>query len=75
MLALRVVLAAELVISCILPSISLILALYTSSQTTRLFNTSLSLLKSTGTGTNLSTFYLSSFLFKLFKPISTFSNL
>ena len=54
-LALRVVLVAKLVISGILSSIFFILALYTSFLTTSFFTTSLSLLKSTGTGTNLST--------------------
>ena len=58
-LALTVVLVAKLVISGILFSIFLILALYTSFLTTSFFTTSLSLLKSTGTGTNLSTSNLS----------------
>ena len=44
-----------LVISGILSSIYFILALYTSFVTTSFFTTPLSLLKSTGTGTNLST--------------------
>ena len=51
----RVVLVAKLVISGILSSIFFILALYTSSLTRSFFTTSLSLLKSAGTGTNLST--------------------
>ena len=59
-LALREALVAKLVISGILSSIFFILALYTSFLTTSFFTTSLSLLKSTGTGTNLST---SSYLF------------
>ena len=54
-LALRVVLVAKLVISSILSSIFFILALYTSFSTTSFFTISLSLLKSTGTGPNLST--------------------
>ena len=53
-LALRVVLVAKLVISGILPLIFLILALCTSFLTTSFFTTLLSLLKSTGTGANLS---------------------
>ena len=51
----RVVLVAKLVISGILASIFLILALYTSFLTTSFFTTSLSLLKSTTAGENLST--------------------
>ena len=65
-LALRVVLVAKLVISGILSSIFLILALYTSFLTTTFSTASPSLLKSTRTGTNLSTSYLSTLLFKLF---------
>ena len=57
----RVVLVAKLVISGILSSIFLILALYTSFSTTSFFTTSLSLFKSTGTGTNFSTYNLSIF--------------
>ena len=52
-LALRVVLVAKLVISCILSSTFFILALYTSFMMTSFFTTSLSLLYSTRTGTNL----------------------
>ena len=52
---LRVVLVAKLVISGILSSIFFILALYTSFLTTSFFTTSLSLLKSKGTNTDLST--------------------
>ena len=74
-LALRVVLIAKLVTSSILSSISLILALYTSFLTTSFFTTSLSLLKSTETGLNLSTCDLSTLLSQLFKPFGTFSNL
>ena len=54
-LASRVVLLAKLVIPDILFSIFFILALYTSFLVTSFFTTSLSLLKSTGAGTNLST--------------------
>ena len=54
-LALRVVLVAKLVILGILSSIYLILTLYTSFLTTSIFTRSLSFLKSTGTGTTLST--------------------
>ena len=46
----RVALVAKLVISDILSSIFFILALYTYFLTTSFFTTSLSLLKSTGTG-------------------------
>ena len=60
-LALSVVLVAKLVISGILSSVFFILALYTSFLTTSLFTTPLSLLKSTGTGTILSTSNLSTF--------------
>ena len=58
-MALRIALVAKSVISGILSSISLILALYTSFLTTPFFTTSLSLLKSTRGGTNSSkTVYL-----------------
>ena len=60
-LALRLVLVAKLVMLGILSSIFLILALHASFLTTSFFTTSLSLLKSTGTGTNLSTSDLSTF--------------
>ena len=43
--------------------------------TTSYFATSLSLLKSTGAGTNLSTSNLSTLLSKLFKLVGTFFNL
>ena len=69
-LALRVVLVAKLVISGILSSIFFILALYTSFLMTYFFTASLSLLKSTGTGTNLSTLF-----FKLLKLVGTFFSL
>ena len=59
-----------LVILGILSLKFLILALYTSFSTTQFFTASLSLLKSTGTGTNLSTSNLSTLDFKLAK--STF---
>ena len=64
-LALRVVFLAKFVISGILSSISLILEFYTSFLTTSFFTTSLRLLKSTGTGTNLLTSNFSTLFFKL----------
>ena len=67
-LALRVVLVAMLLISGILSSISLILALYSVFLTTSFFTTSLSLLKSTGVVSNFLIFSLSILFFKLFKP-------
>ena len=60
-LAWRETLVAMLVISGILSSIFLILALYASFLTTLFFTTSLNLLQSTKAGTNLSTFNLSAF--------------
>ena len=60
-LAVRIVVIADLVILGILSWICLILALCTSFLTRSIFTTSLSLLKSTGTGTNLSTSNLSTF--------------
>ena len=74
-LALRKALVAKLVISGALSSIFLILALYTSFLITPFFTISLSLLKSTGAGTNLSTSNLSSLLLKWLKLVSTFFNL
>ena len=53
----------------------MILALYISFLTTSFFTTLLSLLKSTGIDTNLSTPYLSNLLFKLIKLVGTFFNL
>ena len=53
----------------------LILVLYTSFLTTAFFTTLLNLRTSTRTGTNLSTFNLSTLLFKLFKLVRRFSNL
>ena len=73
-LAWSVVLVAKLVISGFLSSIFLILALYKSFLTS-FFNASLNLLKSTETGTNLSTSNLSSLLFKLLKFLGTFFSL
>ena len=58
-LVVRVVLVAKLVISGILTSIFFNLALYTPFLTTSFFTTSLSLLKSRASGTNLLTFNLS----------------
>ena len=74
-LALRVVLVAKLVTSGILSSISLIIELHTSFLTTSVFTTSLSLFKSTGAGTNLSTSTLTTSLFHLLKLLGTFFNL
>ena len=68
-LALREALVAKLVISGILSSIFFILVLYTSFLTTSVFTASLSLLKLTGTGANLSTSNLSTLLFKLLKLV------
>ena len=51
----------------ILSAIFLILAIYTSFSQYHFFITSISLLKSTGAGTNLSTSNLSALLFKLLK--------
>ena len=48
---------------------------YSAFITASFFTTSLSLLKSLGTGTNLSTYNLSNLLFRQFKPGGTFSNL
>ena len=59
------VLVAKLVISGILSPIFFILSLYTSFLTTSFFTKSLSLLKSTGKGTNLSTSSLYNFTFKI----------
>ena len=64
-LALRVVLVSRFVISDILSSIFLILALYTFFLTTSFLTTLLSLLKATKTGTNLSISNLSTLLSKL----------
>ena len=76
-LALRVVLVAKLVISVpnIFSSVFFILALYQSFLTTASFTASLSLLKSTRTGTNLSTYNLPALLFTLFKLVGTFFSL
>ena len=71
-LALRVVLVAKLVMSGILSSKFFILALYTSFLTKSFFTTALTLLKSTGTDTNLSK---STLLYKLLKPLGTLFNL
>ena len=74
-MVLRVVLVAKLVISGILSSIFLILALYSVFLTTLFFTTVLSLLKSTGAGANLSIPILSTLLFELLKLVGTFFNL
>ena len=71
----RVALVAKLVILGIFSSTFLISALYTSYLTTSFFTASLSLLKSTGIGTNLSTSNLSTLIFKLFKLVGSFLNL
>ena len=52
----------------------LAILLYSVFLTTSFYNI-FNLLKSTGTGTNLSTPDLATLLFKLFKPFGTFSNL
>ena len=72
-LASKVVLLARSVIPVILSSIFLILALYTSFLTRSVFTKSFSLLKSTATGTNLSTSYLSTLFFKLLELVAHFS--
>ena len=59
----------------ILFSIFLILTFYTSFLTTSFFTTSVSLLKSTGSGTNLSISNLSTLLFKLLKLVGKFFSL
>ena len=69
-LALRETLVAKLVISGISSSIFLILALNTSFLTTSFFKASLSVLKTTGTGSYLSSSNLSTLLFKLLKVVS-----
>ena len=63
--------SSKLVISGILSSVFLILALYTSFLTTSFF-TILSLLNSTRRGTNLPTSNLSTLRFKLFKSVGIF---
>ena len=71
---LRIVLVPNLVMSGILSSIFLILALYSVFLTTSFFTTLLSLLKSTGTGANLSISNLSILFFKLLKLVGIFFN-
>ena len=70
---LRVVLVAQLVISGILSGnlslIFLILVTYISFLTTLFFHTSLTLLKSAGTGTNSSTSNISTLFFILLKIV------
>ena len=73
-LPLREALVAKLVILGILSSVFLILAFYTSFLTS-FFTTSLNILKSTGTGTNLSTSSLSTLLFKMFRLVGRFFSL
>ena len=77
-LTLKVVLVAKLVISGTLSSIFLILVLcilYTYFLTTSFFTALLSLLKSTRTGTYLSTLNLSNLLYKLLTLVATIFNL
>ena len=66
------ILVAKLIMSGTSSSIFFILALYILFLTTSFFTASLNLIKSTGTGTNLSTSNLSNLLFKLFKPVAIF---
>ena len=72
---LRLVLIAKLVISGILSSILFILALYSIFLSASFLTTSLNLLKSAGTGNNLSISNLSTSVFKLFKLFGKFFNL
>ena len=69
------VLVANLVTGGILSSIFFILTLYLTFLIISFPTTSFSLLKSTGTGTNLSTLNLSTLLFKLLKLVETFFSL
>ena len=71
-LALRVVLAAKLLIYL---EYFFVLALCISFLKTSFFKTSLNLLKSTGTGSNVSTSNLSTLLFKLLKLVGKFFSL
>ena len=65
----------KLLISVVLILLTfLIYSLYSVFLATLIFTTSLSLLKSRGTGPNLSSSNLSTLLFKLFKPVGTFCN-
>ena len=72
-LALRVVLVAKLVISGILCSIFFYLSIINIFFNDIIFIISLSLLKSTGTGNNLSTSNLSILLLKFLKVVETFN--
>ena len=75
-LALSKALVAKLVISSILSSIFFYLSIICIFYlTTSFFNTSPSLLKSTGTGPNLQTSNLFTLLLKLLKLVGTFFNL
>ena len=71
-LALIVLLVAKLIMSDILSSISLLLALYTSSLKPSDFTIWHSLLKQTGTASKLSTSYLSTLILKAFSYARTF---
>ena len=62
---LRLLLGAKLLIFSILSSISFILASYSVFLTTSLLSTLLNLIKSAGTGANLSIYNLSTSVFKL----------
>ena len=75
MFVLRILLVAELLISGILSSIFFFLALYSVLLTTSFLTALLNLLKSVGTGTNLSISNLSTLDFKLLKLLSTPFNL
>ena len=74
-LALREELVTKIVILGILSSMLLILALYTSCLTTTFSAISLSLIKKTETGSNVSTSYLSTLLLKLSKLVNIFLKL
>ena len=71
---LRKVLVAKLVISSVLSSMFLTLALYYVFLTTSFFTTLLSLLESTVTGANLSISNLSTLLFKWLKLVGKLFN-
>ena len=64
-----------MLVMLVISSIFLILALYTSFLTTSCFTTSLSLLKSIETCTNLPTSNLSTLFFKLLKLVGSYFNL
>ena len=72
---LRIVLVAKLVISGILSSIFFVFALYSVFLTTSFLTALVSLLKSTGTGSNLSISNLATLFFKLLKLFDKLFNL